>query len=174
MRRLQVPAGQTRTRWVTKGTEASVEVDAAREGLPAPDQNPSLAGGWELDAPVEVVIRAGGEEHRPSSNELGYFERVYLQPREKASVSLTWPEAQPGDKVVMEVEDGGELDNGKALQQQALDGSGSLQFAFQASQYDGIHRVVLRRGRQMKVLDFWVGPELPLASPILAPSTPAS
>jgi len=63
--------------------------------------------------------------------------------------------------VCLSVLDGGQLNgDGSGLKTVELEEGGKFTFTFQVTEQDGLHRVTLRRGKDVKVLEFWVGERL--------------
>jgi len=113
---------------------------------------------------VIATVQVGERSHKLSPNEVGDFDRVNVAPRQTIPVKLQYPEAQPGQTVVVQVMDGGAMvapdrppgiDN-DLVRLLTLDESRSAEMAFRVTNNDGTHRLVLMRGADKKVLDFWV------------------
>lgn len=94
-------------------------------------------------------------------NQLGIFQRIYVASRAQIAVKVEYPKASTGDPITIQVQDGGQLDNGTVVQQGEIK-DGNVAFHFRATENPGIHRVSLRKGSDVKTLDFWVGPPLPV------------
>ena len=128
---------------------------ATRQALtdPMPAQRPFSPG-----EPASAWVTVGGV-HTPllSPNQVGAFPRVYLPQGGQADVQVQLPEAAAGDQVVVAVEDGGDLANGKPAEAFTLDESRQIAFQFQASQSLGNFRVSVRHGAQTKIVTFWAG-----------------
>jgi hypothetical protein len=98
--------------------------------------------------------------YRLEPNQLGNFNRVAnIAPLEKVPVEMYYPDGKPGEEIVILVQDGGMLDNGNRLKVGKLDNERKLSFGFQVTDHPGLHRVMLRRGLDSKVVPLWVGPE---------------
>ena len=132
---------------------------SASGGSASEDLSPEGA----LEGPIAAEIKAGGGVIRSAPNALGLFPRVNIALEEKVEVSVVYAEAQPGDMVVVQAEDGGVLDQNRTALQLKLDGERRLRFAFKSTAEGGIYRVTLRRGFEEKRLEFWGGRE-PVAS----------
>ena len=113
--------------------------------------------GASAEGPIAAEIKAGGGVIRSAPNALGLFPRVNIALEEKVEVSVVYAEAQPGDMVVVQAEDGGVLDQNRTALQLKLDGERRLRFAFKSTAEGGIYRVTLRRGFEEKRLEFWGG-----------------
>lgn len=107
---------------------------------------------------VVACAQVGNRMYTLRPNELGDCPRVYVQAGDKIQVAMVFRDGNPGDPVVVEPEDGGEiLETAEAVKVARLDEDLRLAFGFQVSENHGTHRVVLRRGGESQVLDFWVG-----------------
>ncbi|HEY5893346.1 MAG TPA: hypothetical protein VIT91_08960 [Chthoniobacterales bacterium] len=122
-----------------------------------------------MDTPVGgdravAAVSYAGRKYSLQPTQYGFFDRVLIGPSAKVPVQVTYPDGEPGEKVIVEVEDGGQLDNNSILAVQALDDEKRLAFVFQATDQTGIFRITLRKGDDVKTLNFWAGPELPVAA----------
>jgi hypothetical protein len=91
-------------------------------------------------------------------NQDSCFSRIYnIQPLATVGIELNYPNGSKGDKVVVEVLDGGVLGNGKGVQVISLDGKRNMSFHFQVSDSLGLYRVTLRKGHDLKMIQLWVG-----------------
>ncbi|HEY5743350.1 MAG TPA: hypothetical protein VIS99_12505 [Terrimicrobiaceae bacterium] len=122
-----------------------------------------------MDAPVGgdraiAAVSYAGRKYSLQPTQYGFFDRVLIEQSAKVPVQVTYPDGEPGEKVIVEVEDGGQLDNDSILAVQSLDDQKRLAFVFQATDQTGIFRVTLRKGGDVKTLNFWAGPELPVAA----------
>ena len=111
---------------------------------------------------VKAHIVVGNESGDLIPNQFGEFPRVHIDPKQTVSVTASWPDAQPGQKVVAAVEDGGLLAGGKPVLAFTLDASRQVSFDFTAGSGRGIYRVTLRQGPDTKIVQFWAGPDLAL------------
>ena len=116
---------------------------------------------------AEVEVKAGGKTYNLSPNELGAFPRIYVQPSEIISVKVAYHGGNQGESVVAQVEDGGViLESNSVGHHGRLDKNGKLSFTFQTTNQLGIYRIVLRKGEDIKQLEFWVGDPQPLSAPV--------
>jgi hypothetical protein len=122
---------------------------------------------------VVAVVDTGGGTSTLTVDAAGEFPRVITKARQQVDIRITYPRGEPGQPVFVEAQDGGELDTRSIAKLGALDDSKSLRFAFTTSNFDGTHRVVLRKGADVKVFDFWVGPENPLAGKLNQAAQPS-
>jgi hypothetical protein len=156
-------AGQPITTTRTRTTIAERE----KQGRPRYRKAPA-APGQRVTARVQV----GGRAYDLTPNQVGNFQRIYVQPGETIPVQVAYEEGKAGEPVAVSAEDGGGVWQGVSGKGQGAGGTGTaatlderlrIAFNFKATEHRGIHRVVLRKGADVKVLDFWVGAELPVA-----------
>jgi hypothetical protein len=103
----------------------------------------------------------GNTRYNLSPNQIGVFPRVAgLEPHQTLPVEVSYRNASPGDKVVVEAEDGGHFDNKKVVKVADVGSNKSIQFDFTTGSEEGVYRITLRKGADVKTLDFWVGAEL--------------
>ena len=93
-------------------------------------------------------------ELRP--NQIGEFPRVYLKPSQKVSISLRFPEAEPGARAAVSVEDGGFIADKKPAAALTLNELREGSFDFTAGSAGGQYRVVVRQGADTRILVLWV------------------
>lgn len=111
-----------------------------------------------------AVVEAEGKKIELSPNQIGNFQRVQVSPKAAVPVRVVYPDAQEGQAVVAEAQDGGTIkDSGSILWPSKLNNEKAFAFTFAASENPGMHRIVLRKGADVKQLDFWVGPQIPPA-----------
>ncbi len=110
-----------------------------------------------------VFVSASGKETAMEPNEIGVFERQLIQPSEAVKVRVSYPTGSPGDLVVAAVEDGGLLENGKHTAALRLDAERTAAFRFEATEAQGLFRVTLQKGVDVKIVEMWAGPEPKLA-----------
>ena len=122
---------------------------------------PGFAVGGSV-AKAQVVVN--GEVHHSEPNQIGYFKRVYVPPSSKIRVEVSLPDPMGGDWVIAEAEDGGAIDGVAMAKAFQLPKSRKVAFTFHATDNAGVHRVSLRHGAQVRVLDFWVGPPLAMGA----------
>ncbi len=114
------------------------------------------AQGEALTAQIKRAQGEGGND-KLVPNALGLFPRINIDLEERVDVSLVYSDAQPGDLVVVQSEDGGVLNDNHTVIQSPLDDERRLRFAFKSSREGGIYRITLRRGFEEKRLEFWGG-----------------
>ena len=109
--------------------------------------------------PIRAVVEQNGRRTNLAPDAMGNFPRVLLKPHERVKVAVSYPDGAPDEPVVLQSEDGGQLDQGDTVKQLRLDASRSVVFEFESDRADGIYRVTSRKGFDEKRLEFWVGPE---------------
>lgn len=131
-----------------------------------PDNQPEPRHKKQPKAPGQravAMVQRVGKQYELTPNQVGAFQRIYVKPSEQIPVQVAYPEGKPGETVTIEAEDSGRVVGAKGwVSLEQLDEQSALSFVFQVSENLGTHRVLLRKGRDVKVLDFWVGNELPL------------
>ena len=110
-------------------------------------------------AAIAATVTLDGKPLSLGVNQLGQFPRLYVAPNALIPVTLHYPNAQPGERVLAAAMDGGRFANSQTGIPLLLDPAGTASFAFQVTGMPGTHRVHVSKGRDVKVLDFWVGPE---------------
>jgi hypothetical protein len=133
---------------------------------------PSASG---VDIPVATVTAAAvandpraaqliieGQTRAVVPNVRGEFPRVLVAASTTVSASVPFAEAQPGEMIAVQAEDGGALLEVAAQGSVIIDAARCASVQFKVSAHDGIHRVTLRRGGETRVLEFWVGAEPPV------------
>ena len=115
--------------------------------------------GRPVEGPLSAEITTSGGVIRSAPDALGRFPRVNIDPEEEVRVSVAYAEAQPGDLVVVQAEDGGVLEGSRTALPFKLDADRRLRFAFKSTREGGIYRVTLRRGFEERRLEFWGGKE---------------
>ena len=117
--------------------------------------------------PAAATVTLDGVSRQLEPNAIGCFPRMLIATQGRASVLVSYPNATPGDPLVIQCEDGGTLDNGLIVKRTEVDAAGRVSFQFSAGVPEGIYRVLLRNGLDEKHLEFWAGPELAL-KPVLS------
>jgi cytoskeletal protein RodZ len=129
---------------------------------PATPQLVSTVAGHKVEYPgqfVQAVIQANGKSYELTPNQMGNFERVYVAPKDKVQVQVSYPQGQAGDAVAVEVEDGGNLNKDQMSEVAKLDEQKTIQFQFQTTGQEGIYRIALRNGPDVKIVNVWAGQE---------------
>jgi hypothetical protein len=108
-------------------------------------------------------VTAKGRAFDLAPNQIGQFDRVYVEPGAKVPVELSYPKGQPGDKIGLAMLDGGCFQDGKPARMEQLDAARKVAFQVEVNQEHGVYRVGVRHGRDLKILDLWVGEPNPIA-----------
>lgn len=160
---------------IAKGTPAAppaavaaVPSPAPVPAMPAPTPEPVASSTGDVasgDASmVASVTDAQGAVRELTPDNLGFFPRVYIEPRQVVPVRVNFADGRRDEVAVVRVEDGGRLEGNAPAKTFNLDDKGSIGFAFQANADPGVYHVVVHRGGDERVLDFWVGPRMPAAN----------
>jgi hypothetical protein len=80
-----------------------------------------------------------------------------VKPGETVDVTVRY-DGTAGDppNVILQAEDGGTFTNGSPVLLAAIDSGNAIRFRFLCSPQAGTHRITLRRGADVKGMDFWV------------------
>ncbi|HYV91429.1 MAG TPA: hypothetical protein VE978_06585 [Chitinophagales bacterium] len=102
-------------------------------------------------------IKVNDKYYEPRLNQFGYFDRISNLPLDATvTVEISYPDGSDGEQVVISVEDGGKLDNGKTVKVAQLDNQKKLSFSFRFIADDpGVYRITLRKGNDEKVVQLW-------------------
>ena len=137
----------------TSSKKAQVSPAATAAAAKATNTYPGAGG-------AEVALSIGGKEVSPGApNVLGVFPRQNIEIGASVPVRVVFPKAGPGDSIIAAVTDGGQLTGNKPGLPLTLDAGRAASFTFTGSREPGLFRVTLRRGMEVKTLEFWAGPE---------------
>lgn len=116
---------------------------------------------------IEATVTLGRRDYPIQASNKGFFPELDMGPTMRARVELHFPEAKPGDKVVI-----GAMDGGRIMLQDAdrrispaketthvIGADRKVRIIFESGSGDGIFRVMVRRGMEARFLPFWVGPK---------------
>lgn len=153
--------------------EKSVRLTPARlkqlnSGLATRASAPAIQG----ETTTARVTTPDNNTYSLTPNQVSNFERVYVSERDVVSAEVTYPRAREGQIVVVQVLDGGKLENGLPTKKVELGSNRTVSLQFQVTENRGMHRVRLTRGTDEKILDLWVGEPLPMR--LANASNPAS
>ena len=126
---------------------------------PQPADAPFTAG-EKASAWVTVGTQATPELR---VNQFGEFPRTYVAPGQQVTVRVQFPDAEPGTRVVAQVEDGGKLDGGKAVLALELDEKHEASFRFQSDKEQGAYRISVHHGPDWKTVQLWAATDPKLA-----------
>ena len=121
------------------------------------DETPLYAG-----QAFEAFVEVGGRYLRMMPNQAGNFPRVFVDKPEPVSIRVKMPDASVGDRVVVNVLDGGELVDGEARERytvRLVEEDRCVAVTLEPSANSGSHRVLFRHFGQTCVADVWVGPD---------------
>ena len=105
-----------------------------------------------------ATISTGKLKYKMTPNQDSCFSRIYnVQPLATVGIEINYPNGSQGDKVIVRVEDGGALENGKGVLVIPLDINTKINFNFRVSDSPGLYRVTLRKGNDEKTVQLWVG-----------------
>ncbi|HEY5895173.1 MAG TPA: hypothetical protein VIT91_18280, partial [Chthoniobacterales bacterium] len=139
-----------------------VDADSAGSGVSQSGANGLLPGSWStVAAPLkgavatraEATLTIGDKKVKLEPNQVGGFPQVLVQPRQKITVEMVYPEGSPGDMVVAAVMDGGRLEDGQRVLSLRLDESRQVKFNYAVSEEEGVFRVTLRKGGDVKTVE---------------------
>jgi hypothetical protein len=121
--------------------------------LPGPSTSKTVAG---VKPPP-----AQAKTHKPLLNQVGHFDQVSnIVPQQKVPVTISYPNARAGDRIVIMVLDGGFLEANEKARIVQLDRQKKIAFTFQAATDPGLYRIALRKGNDVKIVQLWVGEEI--------------
>jgi hypothetical protein len=152
---------------IAPAPESGINLRASADSQPfsasvADDKNgPALVPG-EM---VAVQVVSGGKSCSLTPDQVGAFPKVNIDARQQVSVTASWPDGQAGQKVVVAAEDGGQVGGSNHPLAFTLDDQRQVAFDFTAGNGPGIYRVTLRKGPDVKTIQFWAGAELALKQP---------
>lgn len=116
--------------------------------------------------PARAVVTVGGKTSTLTPNELGVFPRVLVKPSDSIAIKVSYQGGKTSEGVDVQVEDGGQIvESQSAGYQGELDKNGALSFNLQITSQLGIYRVILRKGGDIKQLEFWAGAAQPQGAP---------
>lgn len=147
---------------IPSGVKSSITgpVQERKNGIPPkklPLASPKVISAYPA-VPASAVVKLGGKEKALEMNAAGEFSRAFVEPKSTTPVRMTFPQAQPGDTVQVELEDGGQIVESKSSALLAkIDDSKSISFNFRTSRDEGMYRIRIRTGSDFKLLNFWAG-----------------
>jgi hypothetical protein len=123
------------------------------------DERPAVPG---LVCEAEVQIPGTVQPLPLRANTVGAFERVIVPLNSRLPFAIHYPKAEVGRKVMVAVQDGGDIEGGKAAQIFTLGEDRMVRFTFATGSSRGRFRVELRLGSDVKNLEVWAGKEVAL------------
>lgn len=143
---------------LSKNVPAANPVTSATASLARTDTSAvSTQQSVNPERPGEAAVEVKGTVYHLMPNQLGNFQRINIEPNAKITARVSFARGEEGDPVTAEVEDGGVLGGKQMGQVLKLDAQKTAEVQFQAKNQDGIYRVLLRQGADVKVLNFLVG-----------------
>ena len=95
-------------------------------------------------------------------NQVGNFPTIDVRPQTPIAVAVIYTDGQVNQKVTLTALEGGTLGNGLVTQEVTLDSLKTASFSFATGGGRGLYRVAVRKGTDVKILEFWVGEKLPV------------
>ncbi|NJK93365.1 MAG: hypothetical protein HC904_17060 [Blastochloris sp.] len=92
-------------------------------------------------------------------NQMGESPRIYVKTGQWVESTLSFPQGEAGEKLRVEMLDGGVLESKNAGQLLTLGADLRVRVRAQISGNEGIHRVRVTRGTESYVLNYWAGAE---------------
>jgi hypothetical protein len=117
-----------------------------------------VAHGGFFQMQTKARIKLNGTVQALLPNQLGDFPRVGVDAKQVIPITVAYKDGNPGDPVMVQVQDGGALAGGSMVQEAQLDDNGDISFDFKAGTQDGIYRITLVKANEQQTLNFWVGP----------------
>ncbi len=105
-------------------------------------------------------IQFGSERVNVVPNARGEFPRVRVSGSSIVKARIHFPNAAAGAIVSVQADDGGIV--GGADSGVCLDSDGYVNVEFRVAPNDGLQRITLRHGSDLRTLHFWVGPDAPV------------
>ena len=152
-----IAAASARPTSIRSASGPAQRVAPALRAPPAPEAGQSARPFPPRDA--EAVVTTGAGTFRLDPDPAGDFPQILTGPQSTAEVRVAYADREGPADVILQVEDGGTLAGGDVVRPVRLGENNSLHFAFVTSVQRGHHRVTLRRGADVKALDFWVETE---------------
>ncbi|MCG3146571.1 MAG: hypothetical protein PCFJNLEI_00002 [Verrucomicrobiae bacterium] len=152
---------------ISAGNSHAPDPRATPTGRAARSTPPASSEALAADLPDPVAtatIQVGTHTFRERSNEHGVFNEIRIQPNQPVAVAVAFGAGEAGQRVVAMVEDGGTLQDGQRVLPMELDAHRTVAFQFNTGDNRGIYRIRLRRGTETKLVQFWAGEPLALAT----------
>ena len=90
-----------------------------------------------------------------SPNQVGSFPEIAVRGQSPISIQVIYPAGLANEKVSLTALEGGNLGNGLATQDVTLDSLETATFTFATGGGRGLYRVLVRKGTDQKMLEFW-------------------
>lgn len=152
---------------IATGTLMLLGTTSGQSQTPSLHENSRVQPLPQFRQQAQASVRVNGKTITLEPNTLGIFPRVYVQPSDSIAVKVAYQDANPAEGVDVQVEDGGQIIESKSVGHHGkLNESGVIAFTFKVTDQLGIYRVILRKGEDVKQLEFWVGDAQPLGNAV--------
>ena len=122
-----------------------------RESPPLPEPEP----------PAGVAKVTLGERSLTPKNTAAHFQRIKVQAEEEIPIEVSWPDDKTSTEVLCHAIAGGTIDRGGNAVRLPIKPGEPVKFTFKTDHEAGLYQVLLRRGTQEEVLEFWVPTQAP-------------
>ena len=109
---------------------------------------------------AQCNISVNNKQYSLTPNADGHFQRIAnVEKLAVVPIEVYYPDAKPGEKIIISVWDGGTIDNGQMVKVIQLNGQKKCSFTFQVTNQLGLFRISLYKGDDTKTVQLWVGSE---------------
>ena len=140
--RVASPSSETKS----PGTVPNAGGQVIHESPPRPEPEP----------PAGVARVTLGEREIAPKNRVAHFERIKVTAQQEIPIEVAWPEDKTSTEVLCHAIAGGKIDNGGNALRLPIKQGEPVKFTFKTDHEAGLYQVVLRRGIQEEVMEFWV------------------
>lgn len=106
--------------------------------------------------PKGVAKVSMGERVITPRNRVAHFERIKVGRVQEIPIEVSWPDDRTSTEVLAHAIHGGSIDRGTNARRIPLTPGEPVKFTFTSGNGVGLYQVLLRRGTQEEVLEFWV------------------
>jgi hypothetical protein len=147
--------------------EAKLSIAPSQVRWPVQSDTPVIKRGPNdptrtLGEMVSVRVEIAGKTYELLPNYEGMFPPVYVSESSKSKVTVYYPESNLGDRVLVQIHDGGKIDDTLYVKDTHLDENKLIHFTFSTTVNPGSFRLTMRKDLDIKHLEFWVGPDIPI------------
>lgn len=107
----------------------------------------------------QITWLIGSSSVHVALNQLAETPRLYVETKQRVETRLVFPKGRSGDRVRVEMLDGGSLSSGTPGQLLTLGDDQAVKVEAKISENGGIHRVRLTTPTASLILNFWAGQE---------------
>jgi len=142
---------------------SAAQADKSQTASTAIKVSGMLASG---DKGPSAVIQVNGDLKKLKLNTIGEFDQINVGPKQTIPIALSLPDRDPGQKISVQVEDGGYVGKGNAegkgdiVEVLPVNDNHQIVFAFTTNNLDGVYRIAVAHGADVQVFKFWVGQPL--------------